>query len=183
MWVPLIGIVVLAMLALYVLDQKPTNLINASNEPDPMADERVVVADSAVAGLDGSTKRLSEFRGSVLVVTFWTAECSTCVVELPAFAELSKRYSENGLKVLAVNLDAAETGTKAAQDLWSRGQFPFPAFVDPERGLARAFGFETLPSNYVLDRKGRIAFSSTGANDWLGPETARLIEDLLLEAE
>ena len=102
---------------------------------------------------------------------------------LPAFQELKKRYQSEGLEVVAINIDSTEEGRKSARESWAKGRYEFESYYDPNRDIAKQLGVETLPSNFVIDRKGRKAFESFGANDWLAPETARLIEDLLVEPE
>jgi peroxiredoxin len=179
--VPLLGLILLAGVGFIVLSQSPPRLPHASTEPDPMASDRPAIADFSVQSTEGDTFKLSSHKGKVVLVSFWSSECSTCVLELPAFSELSKRYKSDGLEILSINLDPPETATKTTQDVWARGNFAFKPYVDPSRAVAKTFQIETVPSGFVIDRQGRIAFNSYGANDWLAPETARLIEDLLLE--
>lgn len=146
-----------------------------------MAQDRTAVADFTVKSVDGDTFKLSDYRGKVILVSFWASDCTTCVLEFPAFAELQKRYRKEGFQVVSINLDASEAGVKSAKELWDHGNFDFKAYLDPAQTVAKAFNIETVPSGFVIDRQGRMAFNSYGANDWLAPETARLIEDLLLE--
>lgn len=179
--VPLLGLLTLAVAAYFVLAQSPATLTNASLEPDPLADERPPVANFTVNATNGSTFDLGQHKGKVILVSFWTSTCSTCILELPVFSELAKRYKSEGLEVLSINLDPADVGTRVATDVWSKGGFEFDAHLDPERAVAQIFAIETVPSGFVIDRQGRLAFNSYGANDWLAPESKRLIEDLLLE--
>lgn len=179
--IPLVGLILLGVIAFITLSQNTTHLPHASSEPDPMAQDRPAVVDFAVKSIDGDTFKLSEHQGKVVLVSFWATECSTCVLEFPAFAELKKRYKKEGLEIVSINLDTGETGAKSAKDVWEHGKFDFEAYVDPTQEVAKVFAIETVPSGFVIDRHGRMAFNSYGANDWLAPETARLIEDLLLE--
>lgn len=179
--IPLVGLILLSVIAFMTLSQNTTHLPNASSEPDPLAHDRPELVDFSVQSVDGKTFKLSEHKGKVILVSFWATECSTCVLEFPAFAELTKRYKKEGFEVVSINLDAGEQGAKSAKDVWERGKFDFDAFVDPTQAVAKVFAIETVPSGFVIDRNGRMAFNSYGANDWLAPETARLIEDLLLE--
>lgn len=179
--IPVVGFILLAVIGYTVVSNDTARLPHASSEPDPMASDRTAIADFSVQSVSGDTFKLSDYQGKVVLVSFWSSECTTCVLELPAFSELLKRYKSDGLEVLSVNLDPAESGAKAAKELWSRGNFSFSAYLDPSKNVAKNLGIETVPSGVVIDRKGRMAFNSYGANDWLAPETARLIEDLLLE--
>ena len=179
--VPLLGLLTLAVAAYFVLAQSPSTLTNASLEPDPLAGDRPPVANFTVTSTIGETFELAQHKGKVILVSFWTSNCSTCILELPVFSELAKRYESEGLEVLSINLDTADIGARVASDVWSKGGFEFAAHLDPERNVAKIFQIETVPSGFVIDRQGRMAFNSYGANDWLAPETRQLLEDLLLE--
>lgn len=150
-----------------------------------MADSRPAGVDFALSDkLEASSQsqfKLSDEHGDVVLVTFWSTECPSCLMEIPAFNELKQRYKSDGLEVVAINLDTTPEGKSQAQELWRKGDYKFGSFFDGNRDVARLLKVETLPSSFVIDRKGRVAFTSYGANDWRAPETARLIEDLLLE--
>ncbi len=160
---------------------KQVELVNASSEPDPLADERPAAPVGQVQTDSGSSLSISSLLGSVVIVHFWTAECSTCLLELPQFSELQKHYETRGLRVLAVNLDSQEVNSKKAKEIWDNGNFQFEPVFDPQRTFAGQLGVSSMPVTIVLDRKGRVAFQSFGANDWSAKETAQMIEDLLLE--
>ncbi len=183
--IPFIGVFLLMMMGLYLLNRAPSRLPHASSEPDPLAESRPAGVDFSLTDkLQASSESqfsLSKFRGNVVLITFWSTECPTCLMELPAFNELRIRYKSDGLEVVAINLDTTPEGKSQAQELWKKGEFTFGSFFDSNHEVAKLLNVETLPSSFVIDRKGRTAFTSYGANDWRAPETARLIEDLLLE--
>ena len=183
--IPFVGLFLIVMAGLYLLNRAPNRLPHASSEPDPMADSRPAGVDFTLTDkLQASSEnqfKLSEQHGNVVLITFWSTECPTCLMELPAFNELRKRYKSDGLEVVAINLDTTPEGKSQAQELWKKGDYSFGSFFDSTRDVAKLLNVETLPSTFVIDRKGRTAFTSYGANDWRAPETARLIEDLLLE--
>ena len=179
--IPLLGLILLAVIGYVVISRDGNRLPHASSEPDPLASDRTSIANFKVQSTDGDTFDLAQHKGKVVLVSFWSSECTTCVLELPAFSELLKRYKSDGLEVISINLDPKTNGAKVAGEVWARGKFPFRAYLDPAKDVAKILGIETVPSGVVIDRKGRMAFNSYGANDWLAPEAARLIEDLLLE--
>lgn len=179
--IPLAVLFVLIGSGTWFFSQNTSRLHNASSEPDPLANERASSPSLQLASVNGDQLTLNDLKGKVVLIGFWASDCTTCLLELPAFEEVRKRYERDGLEVLAINLDAKEVGAKFAKEVWERGNFKTGSYLDPERMSANAFKIETLPSAVVLDRQGRMAFNSYGANDWLSPETARLIEDLLLE--
>ena len=44
--------------------------------------------------LDGRRVRLSDFRGKVVLINFWTTWCTACIGEMPELIELQKRHHE-----------------------------------------------------------------------------------------
>lgn len=143
---------------------------------------RTPVQDFIVTDASGAQKKLSEFKGNVVILSFWASWCTPCLVELPTFAEIQKRFEDRGLTILAVNLDDdPEEGKTFARDFWSKKNFPFPNFFDHQKVVAQQFAVDMLPSNFVIDREGRLVFSGFGANDWNSNETVEFIEQLLSE--
>lgn len=183
--IPLAVLFVLIASATWFFAQNTSRFHNASSEPDPMAADRPQAPEFELTPASGEKLSLNDLKGKVVLIGFWAADCTTCLLELPAFEEVRKRYASEGFEVLAVNLDAENSDGKLAKDtakeVWERGRFKTGSYLDASRKVAGALKIETLPSAVVLDRHGRIAFHSYGANDWLSPQTARLIEDLLLE--
>ncbi|MDZ4084068.1 MAG: TlpA disulfide reductase family protein [Bdellovibrionales bacterium] len=183
--IPLAVLFVLIASATWFYSQTTSRLHNASSEPDPMAGDRPEAPALELTSTDGGKISLQSLKGKVVLIGFWASDCTTCLLELPAFEEIRKRYASEGLEVLAISLDSDIVGGKSAKDtakeVWERGGFKTGSYLDAGRATASALKIETLPSAVVLDRQGRMAFNSYGANDWLSPETARLIEDLLLE--
>lgn len=153
----------------------------AQVDPDDVAN-RTPVQDFSVTDASGAKKKLSDFKGNVVILSFWASWCTPCLVELPTFAAIQKRFEARGLKIVAVNVDDdTEEGKAFARDFWTKKSFPFPNFFDPQKTVAQQFEVDMLPSNFVIDREGRLVFSGFGANDWNSGETIEFIEQLLQE--
>lgn len=152
----------------------------AETDPTELA-KREPIKDFILTDAEGKQKKLSDFRGNVVVLSFWASWCTPCLVELPTFAELEKKYHDRGLRILAVNVDEGDDGKKFAHDFWAREKFTFPSFFDTHKELSQQFEIEMLPSNFVIDRQGRLVFSGFGANDWSNSQTTEFLEGLLQE--
>src|SRR5690349_18677526 len=63
------------------------------------------VPDLVARGLSGENVRVSEYRGQVVVVSFWSGSCNTCRAQLEALDRIAGTYGSAGLVVLGVNLD------------------------------------------------------------------------------
>ncbi len=157
-----------------------SSAISTETDPSELA-KRTPIDDFTLTDAEGGKKNLSDFRGNVVILSFWASWCTPCLVELPDFAEIEDQFRDQGLRIVPVNVDEGDDGKIFARDFWKQKQFPFPTFFDSNKALARQFAVDMLPSNFVLDRQGRLVFSSFGANDWTSTETVDFLEGLLLE--
>jgi thiol-disulfide isomerase/thioredoxin len=129
----------------------------------------------------GPNKHLSDFKGKVVLVSFWASWCTPCLIELPTFIDLHQKLSDKGLVIIPVNVDEAEQAASFVSDFWKTKKFPFPTWFDPTHQGAEAFQVDALPSNFVLDKKGRLVAQGYGANDWAAETSVHFIEQLLSE--
>jgi thiol-disulfide isomerase/thioredoxin len=60
--------------------------------------------DFVLPSLDGDRVKLSDFRGQVVLINFWTTWCTACVSEMPELIELQKRHAGR-LAILGISLD------------------------------------------------------------------------------
>lgn len=170
----------------YVSTKFPSNSTlapAAAPELDPTElAKRNPVRDFILTDAAGGQKKLSDFKGKVVILSFWASWCAPCLLELPTFAEIEDKFRDQGLRIVAVNMDEGDDGKTFAKDFWATRKFPFGSYFDTTKELAQQFEVDMLPSNFVIDREGRLVFSSFGANDWSSPQMTEFIESLLLES-
>ena len=157
------------------LDQGPTNGL-PGKEGDTITQDRGKAMEGDFVSLDGKPATLTGLRDKVTLVTFWASWCTPCVVELPTFSKVKQEFGDKGLEIVAINLDDEESAAREfIQENWNPAKMPFDSFLDPKRSMMKAFNVETIPSTFVLDRKGRIAMSAVGSQDW---GDSKLIESI-----
>jgi peroxiredoxin len=111
----------------------------------------LAVPDLVARGLSGDNVRISEYRGQIVVVSFWSGSCNTCRAQLEALDRISDTYGSAGLVVLGVNLD--ENLVRAEK--FARAQeVSFPLLVSTTRNTGRDFAVDRLPMVMFLDRAG-----------------------------
>ncbi len=114
--------------------------------------------DFVLKSIDGENLRLSEYRGEVVLINFWTASCGRCRKQLPRIQSLLNRYP-HGLSVLSVSLDRDAGRTRAlASDL----KLQFPILLDRGKRVARAYDPGRLPLTLVVDQVGTVRFVHEG---------------------
>ena len=120
--------------------------------------------DLVARGLSGENVRLSEHRGEVVVVSFWSGSCNTCRAQLEALDRIAKTYHSAGLVVLGVNLD----DNLARAEKFARAQdVDFQLLVSTAKTTGREFGVDRLPMVMFLDRSGvlRVAHREFKSRD------------------
>ncbi|MEO8098053.1 MAG: TlpA disulfide reductase family protein [Acidobacteriota bacterium] len=124
-------------------------VINGWPEPAP---------DFTLADASGKSVTLSDYKGKVVLLNFWATWCAPCKAETPWFMDLQKTYGDD-LVVLGVAMD--EDGWGAVRPFIEQRQVNYPIMLGtPQPGAPQLPGMyrniESLPSTFLIDRKGRI---------------------------
>ena len=147
--------------------------------------ERTLAPEFRLVNANKKGQSLSDFRGKVVLLNFWATECGGCRVEIPYFAEFDEKYRSKGFQALGLSMDISYEGLKGAEEAWARvnpfvknHRLPFPILMADDR-VEKAYRIESLPSTYLLDRKGHVAAFYVGLVDKIDVETN--IKTLLAE--
>jgi thiol-disulfide isomerase/thioredoxin len=128
--------------------------------------------------LDGKSVSLSDYKGKVVFLNFWTTWCGYCKHEMPSMEKLYKKFKEKGFIVVAVDVRESAEKVKA---FWDRYELTFPAVLDPTGMAAMAFGLRGYPGSFFIDRNGNVVGSAPGARDWFSEEAQAIVSRLLEE--
>ena len=132
---------------------------------------------------DGSGKlKLSELveHGPVLV-DFWATWCGPCRMAMPQYAALYEEYREQGFNVLAVSEDSPQAAGKVLEFM-EKMELPFPVVLDPKKEAGKAYYVRSLPTAYLIDRRGHVVGVEIGYAPGRERHLAKQIE-VLLETE
>jgi peroxiredoxin len=120
----------------------------------PVAGEEA--RDFTLPTLDGEQVSLSDYRGSVVLVNFWTSWCPPCKDEMPALQQAYDRYGEDGLVVLAINVTHLDE-RPAAEAFAAELELTFPILLDEDGQVSdRLFFVRSLPTSVWIDREGVV---------------------------
>jgi len=115
---------------------------------------------------DGKPTRLSDLRGTVVVLNFWATWCPPCVDEMPALNRLHAKMNADGVMVLGISIDE---NADAYSRFLSEYQIAFPTFRDPSQKIAADYGTSKWPETYIIGRDGKIARKIIGPQEWDNP--------------
>ncbi len=81
--------------------EPPPGQTGSSSEPAVLEP----APDFTVTDLDGSTLRLADARGKIVVLYFWATYCKPCIEKLPNIQALQEAYGDKGVEIWALSLD------------------------------------------------------------------------------
>lgn len=108
--------------------------------------------------LDGSKITLAQLRGQVVVLNFWATWCGPCKKELPLLDAYYAVQRQHGLRVFAVTTEGSVPNSQLKK-LFAVLR------LTPIRAIKGKYGpiDNAVPSNYIIDRAGRLRFAKPGA--------------------
>jgi peroxiredoxin len=124
------------------------------------AEDRTPAPDFTLDDASGVPVRLSQFRGKVVLLSFWATWCIPCRTEIPWFLEFHGTYKDRGLAVLGVSLD--DDGWKAVKPYIDKMKVDYPVMVASGDVASRYGGLNSLPVTLIIDKSGRIAVTHVG---------------------
>ncbi len=130
-----------------------------------------------VRNLKGQRVQLADYQGRVVILNLWATWCGPCRVEMPGLENLYRRFRSEGLEILAVSLDKGSTDP--IQKFTDEYQLSFPVLVDSDGQVEGLYNSFTIPTTYVIDKKGMVVAEVDGAKNWESEETFEALEYLL----
>jgi peroxiredoxin len=126
----------------------------------------------------GRNFRLSERRGEVVVVGFWTSWCGSCRTYLERLAKLDATYARAGLVVVGISLDDNEAhATELARAVGAK----FRLGVDSDKAVGRRFAVPDVPLTLLIDRAGVVRYAhgelDAAADTALVTEVRQLLDE------
>src|ERR1700690_1025282 len=123
---------------------------------------RKAAPDFTLQDSTGTSIRLSDFKGRVVLLDFWTTWCQPCKIEIPWYREFVKEH-EGGLVVIGVSLD--DDGWKSVRPFIKKYKVDYPIVMGADSMAKQFINTEFLPTTLLIDRTGKIAVNNIGIID------------------
>ncbi len=125
--------------------------------------------------LDGRLVKLSDFRGKIVFLNFWTTWCPTCRIEMPSMEKLHQKFKNKDFNMVTINLQESATQVK---EFFKAYKLTFTALLDSTGEIGAAFGIYQIPTTFILDKEGRIIAKAVGPREWDSKDSIALFEHL-----
>jgi len=138
-----------------VKDPRAAQMVQGSATRSSLENTPLTLAGPLV---DGKPFTTADWKGKVILVDFWASWCQPCRAELPRVAQAYSQFHDKGLEVVGVSCD------KSASDLQSfladNKDVAWPQMFDASQPgwhpLATQFGINSIPTMFLIDRKGIV---------------------------
>lgn len=166
-----------ALLATLALTASATNLPTLSHSLTEQATKKPAPA-LMLKDIEGQIHELSTLKGKVVLVNFWATWCPPCRREMPSMDRLARKLADKNFIVLAV--DIGEDADTVQSFISQLELYPsFPILLDTHGRTMQTWKIAGLPMTYLIDRKGRIAYSAAGGREFDHPEIEQIVRTLL----
>jgi thiol-disulfide isomerase/thioredoxin len=163
---------------------------------DQLFDDSLALSNSALQELvadewiEQQPKKLADLRGQVVLIDFWATWCGPCRYTLPNLARWHNEYKSKGLVILGVTKYYGRGGGKelnAEEELTylrefrTRNKLPYGFVVEDGEKNDFNYGVNSIPTSFLIDRKGVVRYISLGASEdeiaLLGELIKKLVEE------
>lgn len=129
----------------------------AQAAPKPVVGE--MAPDFELTLIDGSKVSLAELKGQVVLLNFWATWCVPCRKELPTLDSYYGLQKKHGLKMFAITTEGSVPIAQLKQ-LFAAMHIPSAKRIKGPYGPLTG-----VPTNFVIDRAGRLRYAKSGAFD------------------
>lgn len=170
------GLLILGVAALEMLpglksgagsSEEITAVPSAVNYPAPQVN---------LSDLQGNLVSLSDSLGKVVLINQWATWCPPCKAEMPTLQAYYEAHQDKDFTIIAIDEGEPEGTVERFVEEYG---LTFPVWQDPQQKSLQIFGYDGLPSSYVVDREGNVRLVWFGAinREMLEKHVTPLIEE------
>ena len=177
----IIAIVVIAAAVATVLSPQAPTQVPGNVSSLPNYGKAPDFTDIA-AWINSPPLSISQLKGRVVLVDFWTYSCINCIRTIPYLNAWYNAYGNDGLVIVGVHTPEFnfEKNYSNVATAVSNFGIKYPVALDSSDGTWNAYGNQYWPADYVIDANGSIRYTQFGEGDYNGTET--VIRELLQSA-
>ncbi|WP_143317065.1 TlpA disulfide reductase family protein [Clostridium sp. HBUAS56017] len=107
--------------------------------------------------------KLSDYKGKPVVMNFWASWCPHCKEEMPGFNEVVKKYKDEEVSILMVNLtDGQRETVDIAKKYIKDNGYNMKVLFDSDMNAAMSYNIISIPRTIFIDKDGYIAEDHKG---------------------
>jgi cytochrome c biogenesis protein CcmG/thiol:disulfide interchange protein DsbE len=119
---------------------------------------------------------MAGLTGKVVIVDFWATWCEPCKKSFPKLQDLNTKYKASGLVIVGLSEDDDKGGIPGFGSSFGAD---FPLLWDADKAVAGKWQPGSMPSTFIVDRKGLVRFIHRGYHDGEEVDIDREVKSLL----
>lgn len=107
--------------------------------------------------LESNFVTLSDYKGKVVFLDFWSAWCAPCRDSFPRLAKLRNYFSSAHFELVSVDVDVEpKDAVKFLNDITPNVPTDYPLAMDPGAISAKLYRYTSIPASYLIDQNGVV---------------------------
>jgi peroxiredoxin len=159
-------LLIVTMIASIIYDQvggRNTDDQQAANEVEVGIRNNQLAPDIQLTNLEGSSVKLSDYRGRTVLINFWATWCQVCKTEMPHIERIYQSFKDEGVVILSVNATSLEKNTQRVGSYAEKHGLSFPIVLDEQGAVIKQYKVTAYPTTFIVDTKGIIRNQYLGA--------------------
>ncbi len=132
--------------------------------------------DFTAKAFTGEDVTLSDLRGKIVIIDFWATWCGPCRRTMPLLDKFYKEQGGDDVHVYGVNV-WERRGTGGVKPFIDKQGYTFPILM-ADNEVAQRYGVSGIPTMFVIDKEGRVAYKHVGYNPQIVSMLSAQIKEL-----
>ena len=137
---------------------------------DPEEQILVTPFDYKLYDLNANALEVGIGKGKVTFLSYWATWCPPCLAELPGIQELYSRYGDR-IEFVLITSENPEVVNR----FLDKKNYDLPVYL-PRMNTPEVLSERSIPTNYIIDAKGKILVKEQGAVDWTSEKVREILE-------
>tara|TARA_A100001011_G_C14282189_1_gene832093 strand:- start:43 stop:606 length:564 start_codon:yes stop_codon:yes gene_type:complete len=149
-------LIIISFISIIFSNSTPYTDENNSFNKEP---EYIPIYDFSLSLLNDTTNakiKLSDFKGSLVLLNFWATWCGPCIVEIPEFNNLYNKYKDKGFEILGVSVSDSKKQLEKFQkkfDVDYKILYSTPEIMSE---VNMNYGVNSVPISYLINRDSHV---------------------------
>ena len=171
----LIAVAVSLILVFIPSCEKKESPVNKAGPPPAVGNR---AAPFMLKDVRGKNVSLSDYKGKVVVMDFWTTWCAWCKETTQEMEKLHNNYKDRDVVFLGISMDSGSNPEKKVMDFAEKHELTYLMLID-DGSASKSYKVNKIPTTYILDRDHIIKQIYPGYLPSLGKRIAETIEKSL----
>lgn len=93
--------------------------------------------------------------GKYILIDFWASYCAPCIQQFDKLEKIYQQYNKSGFEIIGISIDKIKDKNNWLV-LIKEHQLPWEQYWDMDGIKAKKMSINAVPTNYLLDEKGKI---------------------------